>query len=62
MSIAETHDLAQCGELVSGCRCFRGGLVRAWEAEEDQEHWGADLVCEWERQIERYCQESGVSL
>lgn len=62
MSIAEAHDLAQCGELVNGCRCLQGGLARAREAEEDQEPWGADLVKEWEREIERYCQEYGVSL
>jgi len=62
MSIAEAHDLALAGELADGYRCLCGGLARAQEAAEDLEEWGPDLVREWEREIERYCREYGVSL
>ena len=63
LTVANAVDCAEAGEVADGYTCLWAGLERARElAEDDRFLWAPDLVREWEREVERYCQRYGVSL
>jgi hypothetical protein len=62
MTVANAIDCAEAGAVADGYTCLWAGLERARELAEDGAGWTQDLVREWERELERYCQRYGVSL
>jgi hypothetical protein len=61
-SIIDADDLAREGELSQGYNCLCAGLARARECQEYEDPYADVLVSAWQREIQRYCTEWGVSV